>query len=130
MALQILLDMVHQYAQKWRYQLNGMKSVVMVFGEAARTREHERTLRLWRLGESVLKEVNEQHHLGILRSVANTTLARTNELIYQLVTAHSCTELGWVTLWVSSSPDLTKTAQITMPLNYVLQLRAVVYLED
>ena len=89
MALQILLDMVHQYAQKWRYQLNGMKSVVMVFGEAARTREHERTLRLWRLGESVLKEVNEQHHLGILRSVANTTLARTNELIYQLVTAHS-----------------------------------------
>ena len=42
MALQILLDMVHQYAQKWRYQLNGMKSVVMVFGEAARTREHER----------------------------------------------------------------------------------------
>ena len=49
----------------------------------------ERTLRLWRLEESVLKEVNEQHHLGILRSVANTTLARTNELIYQLVTVHS-----------------------------------------
>ena len=70
---------VDQYAKKWRYQLNGIKSVVLVFGEASRTRERERSRHTWKLRESSLKEVDEQHHLGIPRSIANSTVSRMNE---------------------------------------------------
>ena len=37
--LQATLDIVHNYAQKWRYNLNAVKSVVMVFGETSCTRK-------------------------------------------------------------------------------------------
>ena len=77
-ALQSLLDMVDRYARKWRYSLNSSKSVIMVFGEATRTRERERCQREFRLGEEEVLEVDEQHHLGILRSVSSSTIARTN----------------------------------------------------
>ena len=70
--LQAMLDIVHNYAQKW-------KSVVMVFGETTRTRRLARSARKWTLGDEVLKEVDEQHHLGILRTVFNSTIHRTNE---------------------------------------------------
>ena len=59
-ALQFMLDLVDQYGHKWRYQLNGIKSVVLVFGEAAKTRERRCALRVWKLGESSLNEVDEQ----------------------------------------------------------------------
>ena len=77
-ALQSLLDMVDRYGRKWRYSLNSSKSVIMVLGEAARTRERERCQREFRLGEEEVLEVDEQHHLGILRSVSSSTIARTN----------------------------------------------------
>ena len=77
--LQAMLDIVHNYAQKWRYNLNAEKSVVMVFGETSRTRRVARSARKWTLGDEVLKEVDEQHHLGILRTVFNSTIHRTNE---------------------------------------------------
>ena len=32
-----------------------------------------------KLGDSVVQEVDEQHHLGILRSVLNSTVKNTNE---------------------------------------------------
>ena len=78
-VLQLMLDLVDQYAKKWRYQLKGIKSVVMVFGKALRTRERERARCTWKLGESFLREVDEQHHLGMLRSVANSTVSHLNE---------------------------------------------------
>ena len=74
-----MLDIVHNYAQKWRYNLNAEKSVVMVFGETSRTRRLASSARKWTLGDEVLKEVDEQHHLGILRTVFNSTIHRTNE---------------------------------------------------
>ena len=77
--LQAMLDIVHTYAQNWRYQLNSVKSVAMVIGETAATRRKERTIRKRNLGSSTLQEVDEQHHLGILRSVLNSTTSRTNE---------------------------------------------------
>ena len=43
--LQAMLDIVHNYAQKWRYNLNADKSVVMVFGEASCTRKLARSAR-------------------------------------------------------------------------------------
>ncbi len=51
----------------------------MVLGETARTRETARRTRRWTIGDAVLNEVNEQHHLGILRTVFNSTIHRTNE---------------------------------------------------
>ena len=75
-SMQAMLDIVHGYAKRWRYQLNSVKSVAMVIGESsARGREN----RIWNLGESTISEVDEQHHLGILRSVHNSTTNRTNE---------------------------------------------------
>ena len=37
--LQAMLDLVHNYAQKWRYNLNADKSVVMVLSETSCTRK-------------------------------------------------------------------------------------------
>ena len=51
----------------------------MVFNEATVTRRRERHTRRWTLGEAPLKEVDEIHHLGILRTVAASTVVRTNE---------------------------------------------------
>ena len=36
--LQALLDIVSRYATKWRYQVNALKSGIMVFGESPRSR--------------------------------------------------------------------------------------------
>ena len=77
--LQALLELVHRYAQIWHYELNESKSVIMVFGEAAVTRRRERANRKWWLGDAALKEVDELHHLGILRCVSPSTVSRTNE---------------------------------------------------
>ena len=77
--LQTMLDIVHDYAQKWRYNLNADKSVVMVLGESSCSRRMARSVRKWTLGDEVLKEVDEQHHLGILRTVFNSTIRCTNE---------------------------------------------------
>ena len=37
--LQAMLDLVHNYAQKWRYNLNADKSVAMVLSETSCTRK-------------------------------------------------------------------------------------------
>ena len=77
--LQAMLDLVYRYAWKWHYELNTTKSVVMVFGEAAVTRRRERAHRNWLLREASLREVDESHHLGVLRCVSSSTVSRTNE---------------------------------------------------
>ena len=45
-------------------------------GESAVTRLRERLRRVWKLGNSIVCETDEQHHLGILRS---STVHRTNK---------------------------------------------------
>ena len=70
--LQATLAIVHNYAQKWRYNLNADKSVVMVLGETSCTRKSASSARKWTLSDEVLKEVDEQHHLPILRTVFNS----------------------------------------------------------
>ena len=77
--LQRMLDIVSQYASQWQYSLNPDKSVVMVIGEAARTRAQARESRRWLLGGRPLQEVDEQFHLGILRTVHPSTIHRTLE---------------------------------------------------
>ena len=73
------VDIVHNYAQKWRYNLNANKSVVMVLGETSCTRKSARSTRNWTIGDEVLKEVDEQHHLFIHRTAFNSTIRCTNE---------------------------------------------------
>ena len=77
--LQAMLDIVHEYARKWRYQLNETKSIVMVFREASITRRREHVSRRWLLGDVEIREVDEIHHLEILRSVSSSSMDRTNE---------------------------------------------------
>ena len=57
-TLQLMLNMVSRYANRWRYTLNADKSVVMVFGEAAVTRRRNRLVRRWWFGGQLLKEVD------------------------------------------------------------------------
>ena len=76
---QAMLDIVFEYARKWQYQLNSIKSLVMVMIESAATRVREQLRHKWKLGNSFVHEADEQHHLGILRSVFNSTVHRTNE---------------------------------------------------
>ena len=91
--LQAMLDVVERYASRWRYSLNADKSVVMVLGESSRTRSLARSTRKWTLGAESIKEVDEQHHLGILRTVHSTNIFHTIE---------KCTS-GWSAFFALSS---------------------------
>ena len=77
--LQAMLNVVYTYTSKWRYQLNADKSVVMVIGESASSQSAARETRSWSFGDAALREADEQHHLGVLRSVYNSSIHRTNE---------------------------------------------------
>ena len=77
--LQAMLNIVSSYATRWRYQLNPEKSAVMVFGESSRSISTGRLNRKWYLSNSLIHETDHQHHLGIIRSVLNSTIQRTNE---------------------------------------------------
>ena len=52
---------------------------MMVFGESAKSRRSGQEHRKWCLGADLISETDEQHHLGILRDVYNSTIHRTNE---------------------------------------------------
>ena len=67
------------YADKWQYQLNADKCSVMVLGESAKTRLSARLSRKWYIGREEISETDEQHHLGILHTVFNSTIHRTSE---------------------------------------------------
>ena len=53
--------------------------MAVVIGESAASRKRESENRVWKLHESSVSEVDEQHHIGILRSMYNSTINRTNE---------------------------------------------------
>ena len=55
--LQSMLDIVSKYPSRWRYQLNAIKSVVLVFGEAPHTRSKARLGRHWLLAGQPIREV-------------------------------------------------------------------------
>ncbi len=74
-----MIDVVYHYSYTWRYKINPHKSSVLVFGESTRSREKNRLSRKWTLGDQIIKEDDEIHHLGILRSAS--TVSRTNERI-------------------------------------------------
>ena len=73
--LQSMIDIVAQYATKWRYCLNPHKSKVLVFG----SRIPPSTT--WTIKGEKLDVVKEYLHLGILRSTSPSTLNRTSRQI-------------------------------------------------
>ena len=77
--LQAMLDLVSNYARRWRYSFNAQKSAIMVFGEAPRARAAARNSRQWTLNGTVIQEANEYHHLGVLRTVNPSSFPRTSE---------------------------------------------------
>ena len=107
------------YARKWQYQLNSSKSVIMVFGEATRTRLRERSQRMWHLGKDIVSEVDEQHHLGILRTVGSSTITRTNE---RAAACRLLFQLCWFAFRFSPPPHLPKVVPCNVYPNTYLRL--------
>ena len=75
------------YANKWQYQLNADKSSVMVLRQSTKARQSARSVRKWYIGQDEIRETDEQHHLGILRTVFTSTIYRTSE---RCTSARSC----------------------------------------
>ena len=78
-ALQSMFDLVHNFSIQWHYQLNALKSAVLVFGESASFRSRYRPQRQWHIGSAVIQERDSYHHLGVLRSVSTSSISRTSE---------------------------------------------------
>ena len=96
-----MLDIVHGYARRWHYQLNSSKSLAMDIGESSASRKRGRENQIWNLGESTVSEVDEQHHLGILRSVHISTTNRTNK---RAIGVHSLPLTQLDSVWLSAPP--------------------------
>ena len=71
-----MLKIMQIYAEKWRYSLNGSKSL-MVFGESTCSRTQARSSQKWYLGSEVVEEADEVQE--ILRSVSFSIISCTNE---------------------------------------------------
>ena len=78
-SLQAMLNVVYSYSCKWRYKINPHKSAILVFGESSQSRQRYRQVRHWSLGNTNILERGEINHLGILRTVHNSTISRANE---------------------------------------------------
>ena len=56
--LQSMLDVVSNYANRWKLRFNGSKCGVLVVGQKKRGK-------LWRLGKEGIKEVEDYKSLGV-----------------------------------------------------------------
>ncbi len=64
-GLQSMIDVVEQYAFKWRYELNSTKSRVMVYG--GRKKQLESSVKsTWRLNGNIIQATNQEKHVGIM----------------------------------------------------------------
>ena len=73
--LQAMLDIVSQYATKWRYRINSLKSKVFLFGS------NRLPATTWTIKDQKVEAVKKHLHLGILRSTAPFTSSRTSRHI-------------------------------------------------
>ena len=93
-----MLDNVSAYAVDWWYELNALKSAVLVIGESKNSRVLLCQSQRWYVSGETIPEKDTQHHLGILRSVFSSTLLRTSECCYPAVQAgaHFLPFTNWV----------------------------------
>ena len=75
-GMQKLLDIVNNYAQKWRLKYNASKSSVLVFKPSKKYQNCESRLCL-KLGETVLERKNEITYAGTMISSDGKTSERT-----------------------------------------------------
>ena len=62
-ALEKMLRICFEYALKWGYECNAIKSSVMVFNE--KLSNQLMPSRIWKLGEQEVPETSQYKHLGI-----------------------------------------------------------------
>lgn len=110
-----MLDIVAKYAIRWQCKLNADKSVTMVLGETLGSNQDQevRLSRKWMLGDQATKEVDEQHHLGILRTVYATSVHRTVERCMHLW--KECiffSQLCRLQIWISLPDHILQTLQL------------------
>ena len=75
-SLQAMLNTVFSYSCKWKYKINPHKSSILVL--VSQSRQRNRQVRHWSRGNTSILEHDEINHLGILRTVHNSTISRTN----------------------------------------------------
>ena len=51
-----VLDAVFKHSRKWRYEFNAKKSAILVYGESKKDRNCIKDLRVYRLGNDIIKE--------------------------------------------------------------------------
>ena len=72
-----MMNVCYTYTTKWRYRLNPIKSVVLVFGETNHQNECLKTKRVWKLNNDVVNEKQYHRHVGILLASNFVTNERT-----------------------------------------------------
>ena len=78
LGLQKMIDIVQEFAYKWRYELNPSKSKILVFGEDTRRPQNETTYN-WTLNGNLIEKVCEEKHVGIILNTSIKSIKRTKE---------------------------------------------------
>lgn len=73
-GLQMMIDRCYQFSTKWRYLIHPIKSKILVYGESGRRRVEHSGTRVWKIGENIVKEVENQTHCGILFTTQSTVM--------------------------------------------------------
>ena len=76
-GLDTMMHTSYRYAMKWRYDYNGDKCSIIVFGESANQWNRLKTERKFTLGKQVVMETTSYVHLGQLIDKYLVTTART-----------------------------------------------------
>ena len=83
-GLDSMMSCCGKYSVKWRYDYNGDKCIVIVFGENAREWYRLKPLRTWRLGNKTVMEVSDCVHLGIIQDKFCQSSKRTIAAVQKL----------------------------------------------
>ena len=63
--LYAMMDVSYEYSRKWRYTLNQLKTIVLVFGETVSQHKHLSPHRKWTLGNKTVTESTNHRHVGV-----------------------------------------------------------------
>ncbi len=78
--LQKMIDLVYNYACKWRFLLHPGKTKIMVFNESQFFSKINVPFRKWRVGDVICSETDSHKHCGTVLTTASTTVARTKDI--------------------------------------------------
>ena len=78
-GLQTMINIVGQYANKWRYELNPAKSKIMIFGGTKRTKATRTKQPVWTLDGRLIEHSYEEKHVGIILNTYQCSKERTKQ---------------------------------------------------